>query len=287
MSRFGASPRPPALRSGCSGASLFGGRKESFPQLRAPPRSFGVRPRTTPLLVFILPFVVSLPLLDSVASVYGGAHPLAMDAHSGNVRGANACALDPPSRSRAQTPPAKDRRDRERDSLKLLGNLHCIVFVQTIVNQFLRFLGGVLSHVMLSHQPLCLFVHNYSALGLSSFLAPHWHSIASLSLRYSTKWLHLAHQNSASSANHSFAVLFTSSGDIEAVRLCDTKLRSIGANFLASATFSTSGCVATFSLRRFVRASKSSSIVGGSFFEYRYRTEAQRSSQSSFNLSST
>src|SRR3989344_4807121 len=100
MSRFGASPRTPALRSGCSGASLFGGREESFPPLRAP-RSFGVRPRTTPLLVFILPFVVSLPLLDSVASVYGGAHPLAMDAHSGNVRGANARALDPPSRSRA------------------------------------------------------------------------------------------------------------------------------------------------------------------------------------------
>ena len=39
MSRFGAFPRTPALRSGCSGAMLFGGRKESFPQLRSPPRS--------------------------------------------------------------------------------------------------------------------------------------------------------------------------------------------------------------------------------------------------------
>ena len=95
MSRFGASPRTPALRCGCSGAMQFGWRKESSTQLRAPPRSFGVRPRTTPLLVFILEFVVSLPLLDSVASVYGGAHPLAMDAHSGNVRGAKPNALAP------------------------------------------------------------------------------------------------------------------------------------------------------------------------------------------------
>jgi len=115
MSRFGASPRTPALRSGCSGASLFGGRKESSPQLRAPPRSFGVRPRTTPLLVFTLEFVVSLPLLDSVASVYGGAHPLAMDAHSGNARGANACALDPPSRSRAH--PAREGQEESRAGL--------------------------------------------------------------------------------------------------------------------------------------------------------------------------
>src|SRR3989338_10790095 len=95
MSRFGASPRPPALRCGCSGAMQFGWRKESSPQLRAPPRSFGVRPRTTPLLVFIFEYVVSLPLLDFVASVYGGAHPLAMDAHSGNVRGAKPNALAP------------------------------------------------------------------------------------------------------------------------------------------------------------------------------------------------
>src|SRR3989344_5346048 len=88
MSRFGAFPRTPALRSGCSGASLVGGRKESFPQLRSPPRSglleysvlycvylllsfcgfvvcaFGVHPRTTPILVFIREYVVSLPLLN-------------------------------------------------------------------------------------------------------------------------------------------------------------------------------------------------------------------------------
>src|SRR3989344_4972973 len=101
MSRFGASPRTPALRSGCSGAMLFGGRKESSPQLRSPPRSgslaftvlsfvwqsfrvfafvlcaFGVRPRTTPFLVFKIAFVVSLPLRISVLQDNGGAHPRA------------------------------------------------------------------------------------------------------------------------------------------------------------------------------------------------------------------
>jgi len=71
-----------------SGRHLFGGRKESSPQLRAPPcsgmreysvpcrlcgssrvclsleRAFGVRPRTNPLHVFNSSFVVSLPLLN-------------------------------------------------------------------------------------------------------------------------------------------------------------------------------------------------------------------------------
>ncbi len=80
---------------------LFGGRKESSPQLRSPPRSgsleysvlyggylllafcgfvvcaFGVRPRTTPLLVFKIDFVVSLPLRISVLQENGGAHPRA------------------------------------------------------------------------------------------------------------------------------------------------------------------------------------------------------------------
>ena len=80
---------------------LFGGRKESFPQLRSPPRSglleysvlyfdqwfacvvafvvraFGVRPRTTPLLVFNIAFVVSLPLRISALQANGGAHPRA------------------------------------------------------------------------------------------------------------------------------------------------------------------------------------------------------------------
>jgi hypothetical protein len=63
---------PPA--GGCSGRLLFGGRKESFPRLRPPPRSFGVRPRTTPILVCIRGFVV---VRVSVASANGGAHPWA------------------------------------------------------------------------------------------------------------------------------------------------------------------------------------------------------------------
>src|SRR3989344_4383081 len=80
MSRIPAYPRSTALRSGSEGRRLFGGRKESSPQLRAPPRSFGVRPRTTPFLVFKIAFVVSLPLRIFVLQDYGGAHPLVMDA---------------------------------------------------------------------------------------------------------------------------------------------------------------------------------------------------------------
>src|SRR3989338_11635007 len=80
MSRIPAYPRSTARRSGSEGRRLFGGRKESSPQLRAPPRFFGVRPRTTPFLVFKIAFVVSLPLRISVLQDYGGAHPLVMDA---------------------------------------------------------------------------------------------------------------------------------------------------------------------------------------------------------------
>ena len=134
MSRFGAFPRTPALRSGCSGAMLFGGRKESFPQLRSPPRSglleysvlpfvlwsfrvfcfvqsaFGVRPRTTPFLVFISAVCgVAFATRFRIArlrqhSSFSHGRP------SGNVRGSNANALDPPSRSRA-SPLAEDKRD--------------------------------------------------------------------------------------------------------------------------------------------------------------------------------
>ena len=63
-----------------------------------------------------------------MASVYGGAHPLAMDAHSGNVRGSNTNALAParvsthtlPTHARA-TPTAKDKRSRGRDSLRFIS----------------------------------------------------------------------------------------------------------------------------------------------------------------------
>ena len=101
MSRFGASPRTPALRSGCSGAMLFGGRKESFPQLRSPPRSglleYSVLYRFS-LNVGLFGFV-SVPSESALAqppssfsypsisqdfrlflAYYVGAHPLVMDA---------------------------------------------------------------------------------------------------------------------------------------------------------------------------------------------------------------
>ena len=105
MSRFGAFPRTPALRSGCSGAMLFGGRKESFPQLRLVSAGLDQPAQPTPFLVFKIAFVVSLPLRISVLQDYGGAHPLVMDALTEMSEAQNADALDPPSRSRAISPP--------------------------------------------------------------------------------------------------------------------------------------------------------------------------------------
>src|SRR3990167_855456 len=124
MSRFGASPRTPALRCGCWGVSLFGGRKESSPQLRAPPRSFGVRPRTTPLLVFILEFVVSLPLLDSVAPVYGGAHPLVIDALAEISEAQMQMRLThPPVRAQARS----QREERNASGAPYMGNYFLVL----------------------------------------------------------------------------------------------------------------------------------------------------------------
>lgn len=92
---------------------LFGGRKESFPQLRSPPRSggvefivlyyiyiflelcrfvfptFGVRPRTTPIHIFIIEFVVSLSLPISVTSITAAL--IKTGRPSGNARGYTLC----------------------------------------------------------------------------------------------------------------------------------------------------------------------------------------------------
>jgi hypothetical protein len=92
-----------------SGTAPFGERKLSSPQRRAPPRNgdleysvlecgywftyvfasvfraFGVRPRTTPLLVFISELSVSLSLLYFHDFVRDGAH--IQPCHSGNARG--------------------------------------------------------------------------------------------------------------------------------------------------------------------------------------------------------
>lgn len=141
MSRFGVSPRTPALRSGCSGARLFGGRKESFPQLRSPPRSglleysalpfvlwsfrvFWLRlaclrspPSHNPLPRFQNNFhgVASATKLlhckITAALIQGRGRP------SGNVRGAKPNVLAPPALC-AHIPPVKDKRNRGRGSLE-------------------------------------------------------------------------------------------------------------------------------------------------------------------------
>ena len=101
LSRIPAYPRSTALWSGSEGRRLFGGRKESSPRLRAPPRSFGVRLCTTPFLVFKIAFVASLLLLDFSIARLRRRSSFSHGRPSGNVRGSNANALDPPSRSRA------------------------------------------------------------------------------------------------------------------------------------------------------------------------------------------
>lgn len=147
MPRCGAVSRKCAVLGACSGTAPFGERKESSPQRRAPPRSgllgftvlsfvwgsfrvfafvlcaFGVRPRTTPLLVFIREYVVSLPLRISVASVYGGAHPLVMDALA-EMPEAQIPYVLAPRHPCAHIPPAKDRRSRGRGSLQDSNNLN-------------------------------------------------------------------------------------------------------------------------------------------------------------------
>jgi len=88
-------------------------------------RAYGVRPRTTPLLVFISDYVVSLPLLRLSCFVRVGARPLALDAPSGNSPRLKPYVLAPrtyakrvsaPTRARTK-PPAKDVRDRGWGSL--------------------------------------------------------------------------------------------------------------------------------------------------------------------------
>jgi hypothetical protein len=61
-------PRTPSLRVGSSGRLLFGERKESSPQLGLLLVPSESALRTTPLLVFIRVFILSLPLFDSLPS---------------------------------------------------------------------------------------------------------------------------------------------------------------------------------------------------------------------------
>ena len=142
MSRFGASPRTPALRSGCSGAMLFGGRKESFPQLRSPPRSGLLEYSVLPFVLWSFRvFWLRLACLRSPPShnppsrfqnSFRGVASASdfciarLRRHSsfshgrpsGNVRGSNANALDPPSRSRA-SPLAEEERSASGTPFKI------------------------------------------------------------------------------------------------------------------------------------------------------------------------
>ena len=121
------------LRAGGSGAMLFGGRKESFPQLRLGSCSLrshsAERNRAHPTRLaqppssFSYPrFVVSLSLLDFLLQDNGGAHPLVMDALAEMPEAQIPYVLAPPTQC-AHIPPAKGRRDRGRGSLRFTMNL--------------------------------------------------------------------------------------------------------------------------------------------------------------------
>ena len=85
-----------ALRSGGEGRRLFGGRKESFPQLRLVSAGLDQPAQPTPFLVFISALCgVAFASNFCIArlrrrSSFSHGRP------SGNVRGSNANALDPP-----------------------------------------------------------------------------------------------------------------------------------------------------------------------------------------------
>lgn len=128
MSRFGAFPRhyPPA--GGWLGRQLFGGRKESFPQLRLgscfaslriPQSGTGLTQpaRTTPFLVFISAVCSVAFASDFCIARLRRRSSFSHGRPSGNVRGSNANALDPPSRSRA-SPLAEGERGASGSSLR-------------------------------------------------------------------------------------------------------------------------------------------------------------------------
>ena len=80
-------PRTSALFRAELGAALVWGKEGILPPARAPPRSFGVRPRTTPFLVFISAVVVSLPLREGSTSGLRRRSSLAIDAKRQQPRG--------------------------------------------------------------------------------------------------------------------------------------------------------------------------------------------------------
>ena len=101
------------LRAGGSGAMLFGGRKESFPQLRLVSAGLDQPAQPTLFLVFISEFFSRLYIFSCLLrrrSSFSHGRP------SGNVRGSNANALDPPSRSRAREERGASGAPREKTS---------------------------------------------------------------------------------------------------------------------------------------------------------------------------
>ena len=92
-----------ALRSGGEGRRLFGGRKESFPQLRLVSAGLDQPAQPTPFLVFISAVCGVAFASDFCIARLRRRSSFSHGRPSGNVRGSNANALDPPSRSRART----------------------------------------------------------------------------------------------------------------------------------------------------------------------------------------
>ena len=104
------------LRAGGSGAMLFGGRKESFPQLRLVSAGLDQPAQPTPFLVFISA-VCGVAFATRFCDF--GLRRRSSVSHgrpSGNVRGSNANALDPPS-VRAQARSQRKERGASGSSL--------------------------------------------------------------------------------------------------------------------------------------------------------------------------
>src|SRR3990167_3214074 len=99
-----------ALRSGGEGRRLFGGRKESSPQLRLVSAGLDQPAQPTPFLVFISTLCGIASASDFSIARLRRRSSFSHGRPSGNVRGSNASALDPPSRSRAISPPWEKRR---------------------------------------------------------------------------------------------------------------------------------------------------------------------------------
>lgn len=129
------------LRAGGSGAMLFGGRKESFPQLRLVSAGLDQPAQPTPFLVFKFTFSGVASASDFCIARLRRRSSFNHGRPSGNARGSNANALDPPSRSRA-SPLAEDERDAsgtpftqafESNTHQRLARLNCPDHIQNKV----------------------------------------------------------------------------------------------------------------------------------------------------------